>query len=292
LSYESWVDGGLTPLERAAGLWEIVYGKNNGDCFDREAEEFEGQRSTNFAEGMRSLKNPARFKEASKLIAGLSSKRAIKNVLIKKVHQNNLELAIVRYMAHEELPTYYASILKSPSCIDRLMEGILYKVCKIRPAEKLSRQIKDLSVSLRNNVDRITAYDRVSFVQQFIHQAVDRHLGVGAAQWIPVAPMKNALSAARLHLSILDVLNHGPDYVVCMDRLSAASSQLEYHKPRPSTAPLGKKSWRRWRVRHLRPLSYYFSEENRSLLRALISLDENVPSEQFVSEALNLYANV
>ena len=291
LSYESWVDGGLTPLERAAGLWEIVYGQKNEDCSVPEVEKLEEQHSTDFAEGMRPPKDPARFKEATKLIAGLSSKKAIKNVLIKKVHQNNLELAIVRYMAYEELPAYYASILQCPNCIDRLTEGMLYKVCKIKPAEHISRQIKDLSVSLRGNADRLTAYDRVSFVQLFIHQTVDRHLGVGAAKLIPVVPMKNALSAVRLHLSILDVLNHGPDYVVQIDDSSNASSQLEYHKPRPSTAPLGKKSWRRWRVRHLRPLSYYFSRKNRSLLRALKGLDENIPSEQFVSEALNLYAN-
>jgi hypothetical protein len=101
--------------------------------------------------------------------------------------------------------------------------------------------------------------------------------------------MKNAFSAARLHLSILDVIDRPPGYVAYIDSLSAAALQLECDEPRPSTAPFGKRSWPRWRVRHLRPLSYYFPQGQRALLKALTSLDEDVPSDQFVHEALLVY---
>lgn len=281
----------MTPLERAAGLWDILYGRNNGECSCGECEECDWRRNTKLDERKKALENSARFKEAAKLVAGLSGNRETKLALIQKVHHDSLESAIVRYMAKEALPEYYAAILKSQNCIDRLVEGIVYKVCKIQPAQTLAEQISNLSSSLRSNPSRLTAYDRVTHIQQFIYRTVDQYLWVGAARSISVAPMKNALSAARLHLSILDVIDRRPGYVAYIDSLSTATLQLEYDEPRPSTAPWGKRSWPRWRVRHLRSLSYYFPKERRALLQALRNLDENGPSDQFVYEALLLYAN-
>jgi hypothetical protein len=234
------------------------------------------------------FENSERFKEAATLVAGINGNKNIKLALIKKVHQNSLESAIVRYMTKEGLPEYYAAILRSPNCIDNLVEGVFYKVCKLQPAQNISEEIRSLSNSLRSNPNRLTPYDRVAQIQQFIHRIVDQYLWEGAAQSIPVAPMKNALSAARLHLSILDVTEHRPGYVAFVDNLSAAALQLENDEPRPSTAPQGKRSWPKWRVRHLRPFSYYFPQENRVLLQALKDLDESVPSDRFVHDALLL----
>ncbi len=280
----------MTPLERAAGLWGILYGRDNSECSCGICEECESRHNVEINKRKKNLENSARFKEAAKLVAGISGNRKAKLALIQKVHQDSLESAIVRYMAKEALPEYYAAILKSPNCIDRLVEGIFYKVCKVQPAQNLAEQISNLSNSLRSNPSKLTAYDRVTQIQQFIHQTIDQCLGVGAARSIPVVPMKNALSAARLHLCILDVIDRRPGYVAYIDSLSTATLQLEYDEPRPSTAPWGKRSWPKWRVRHLRPLSYYFPQERRALLQALRTLDENVPSDQFVYEALLLYA--
>ncbi len=280
----------MTPLERAAGLWGILYGRDNSECSCGICEECESRHNVEINKRKKNLENSARFKEAAKLVAGISGNRKAKLALIQKVHQDSLESAIVRYMAKEALPEYYAAILESPNCIDRLVEGIFYKVCKVQPAQNLAEQISNLSNSLRSNPSKLTAYDRVTQIQQFIHQTIDQCLGVGAARSIPVVPMKNALSAARLHLCILDVIDRRPGYVAYIDSLSTATLQLEYDEPRPSTAPWGKRSWPKWRVRHLRPLSYYFPQERRALLQALRTLDENVPSDQFVYEALLLYA--
>lgn len=267
-----------------------MYGNDNGECSCGICEECAWRRDTNLAKRTKELENSWRFKEAAKVVAGLSGNRETKLALIQKVHQDSLESAIVRYMASEALPGYYAAILKSPNCIDRLVEGIFFKVCRIKAAQTLAEQISNLSSSLRSNPGRLTAYDRVALIQQFIHRTVDQYLGVGAARSIPVEPMKNALSAARLHLSILDVIDREPSYVTYIDSLSSATLQLEYDEPRPSTALYGKRSWPRWRVRHLRPFSYYFSIERRALLQALLNRDENVPSDQFVYEVLLVYA--
>lgn len=291
MSYESWNDGGLTPLERAAGLWGIMYGRDNGDCSCGECEECEARQSASTAKRTKELENSSRFKVAVKLIAGISGNREIKLTLIQKVHRDGLDSAIVRYMAKEALPEYYAAILKSPNCIDRLVEGVLYRVCKLKASQTLTEQIGSLGSLMRSNPSRFTAYDRVTLMQQFIHQTVDRSLGVGAARSIPVPPMRYALSAARLHLGIYDVIDRRPGYVAYIESLSTATLQLEYDEPRQSTAPFGKQSWPRWRVRHLRPLSYYFPAERRALLQALRSLDEGTPADQFVNKALLLYAD-
>lgn len=277
-------------MERAAGLWGIMYGGDNGECSCGTCEECEWRHNAELNERKKKLENSARFKEATKIVAGISGNKKAKLALIQKVHQDSLESAIVRYMTKELLPEYYAAILKSPNCIDSLVEGIFYKVCKIQPTQNIAEQIRNLSNSLHSNASRLTAYDRVTHIQQFIHRTVDQCLWIGAAQSIPVVPMKNALSAARLHLSIFDVIDHRPDYVAFIDSLSSATLQLECDEPRPSTAPRGKRSWPKWRVRHLQPLSYYFPRERRALIQSLRNLDENVPSDQFVSEALLLYA--
>jgi hypothetical protein len=291
LSYESRSDGGLAPLERAAGLWGIIYGKNNEDCSCGTCEECQSQQDHDLRKRKAKLENSARFKEAAKVVAGLRSNRDIKLTLIRRVHQDALDSAILRYMAKEALPDYYAGILKSSHCLDRLVEGIFHKVCKIPPAQSLTEQIANLSSSLRLNEGRLTVYDRVTQVQRFIHHTIDVQLGTGAARAVPLAPMKNALSAARLHLSILDVIDHRPGYLCYIDGLSKAAIQLEYDEPRPSTAPWGKRSSPRWRVRHLRPLSYYFSKDRRALLHALDNLDEQATTDQFVNDAILLYAD-
>lgn len=193
-------------------------------------------------------------------------------------------------MVKEALPDYYATIIKNPNCIDKLVSGIFYKVSKMPPNQVLDEHISNLSCSLRRNTSRLSPYDRVTLIQQFIHRTVDKYLGVGAALLIPVAPMKNALSAARLHLSIFDVIDRSPGYVAYIDKLSTAELQFECDEPRPSTAPVGKRSWPKWRVRHLRPLSYYFPKEHRGLIQAIWNLDENVPSVDFINDALTLYA--
>lgn len=288
LSSDSWDDNCLTPLERAAGVGRLLNGGTRCHCGRWECDLDHAHESD---EIKNVPLNSEKFKAAVKLVAGLKNNRKIKLALIYKTYNDSLQFAIVRYMTKESLPGYYATILKNSECINRLAEGILYKVCKIEPTNLLKDQISNLSKSLRQNTSRLTAYDRVTQIQEFIHSAVDRHLGIGTAQKIPVTPMKNALSAARLHFNIFDIVDRQPGYVEYIDAVSNASLQMEYDDPRPSTAFSGKKFWPRWRVRHLRPLSYYFPQHHRANIQALRKLDENVPPEEFIKNAAFAYAN-
>lgn len=285
MSYENDEDCGLTELEMAAGVSSLINGRCGRHCpceicCEKDWDEID----------RRNFLSSDKFKAAAKLVAGLSDKKKIKNTLIHRAHRDKLDSAILRYMAKEDLPGYYAGIVKSPDCVAKLIEGILYKVCKINPESKLSEQIRTLSDSLQRNIKRRTAYDRVSDMQQFLHRNIDQILGVGAARSVPVAPMKNALSAARLNLHILDIINRQPDYIELIEILNSEAMKLEYQSPRPPTAPWGKLSQPRWRVRHLRPFSYYFPQESRALLNSLRDLDEDMPLEQFFYEASGIYA--
>lgn len=288
MSRDSWDNNGLTSLERAAGVGRLLRGGSQCHCGQWECDLYHAHEPD---ERKKKIGNSEKFKAAAKLVSGLNSNREIKLALIHKIYYDSLQSAIVRYMTKEKLPGYYSAILKSSECIDKLVKGILYKVCKIEPNNALADQISNLSSSLHKNASRLTAYDRVTNVQRFIHCTVDKHFGVGAALSIPVVPMKNALCAARLHFNISDITDRPPSYIEYIDIVSNASLQIEYDDPRPSTALSGKRSWPRWRVRHLRPISYYFRKDHRATIQTLKDLDENTPFEEFLHNAVLIYVD-
>lgn len=289
LSFDSWTDGGLTPEERAAGVWSLLYGKSRGYLDDDTDADFDAH-APRVVDQKATHECSERYRSAVKIVAGLASNRDVKLALLRTVHQDSMRAAIGRYMAKEQLPTEYAALVESPECIRRLVEGIFFRICKLKTSQSLTDQIIALGNAMRSNADQRTAYDRVGLMQQFIHRQVDQGLGLGAAQAIPVIPMKNALSAARLHLGIADLQHGSPAYIVFMDALSKAAMQREYDEPRESTAPYGKQSWPKWRVRHLQPFSYFFQPHHRRLLVALGELNEKTESDQFMEAALQLYA--
>ncbi|TDV92879.1 hypothetical protein BDK62_11514 [Halomonas alkaliantarctica] len=287
MSYDSWNDGGLTPLEHAAGLWGIIYG--NGQCGCGDCDECALHEEKLQYKRKEELEGSARFKDAIKVVGGLPRNHDIKLALLRRIHLDSIDVAILRYMAHETLPAYYAGLLKSPQCIERLIEGLFIKVCRITPTPDLSNDIHNLASALRSNPLRQTAYERVGHMQRFIHDTIDRQFGNGASLELPVSPVKNALSAARLHLSIADA-NRSADYIEQLDAASMLAATVEYAQPQHFAAPPGKRARAMWRVRHLRPLSYYFSENHRQLLVTLRTLDEQLPREQFIYQAAMMYA--
>lgn len=290
MSFDTWNDGGLTPEEHEAGVWSLLYGKSRGYLDDEEDEDFDDKSAKVKKETM-ALEHSERYKRAVKLVGALSSNRDIKLELLRAVHHDSLRAAIGRYMAKEQLPKEYAALVERPECIQKLVEGIFYRVCKLKTDQALTDQIIVLSNAMRNNLNQLTAYDRVGLIQQFIHQHVDQNMGLGAARAIPVVPMKNALSAARLHLGVADLLHGSPAYILFMNSLSSAAMQHEYDEPRSSTASYGKRSWPRWRVRHMQPLSYFFQPTQRRLLLALEELNESLEKDQFMEKILQLYAD-
>lgn len=287
MSFSSWDDNCLTPLERAAGVGSLLRGGGHCHCGRWECDL---DHSDDPDERNIQIEKSKKYKAAIKICAGMDKNREIKQALMHRVYQDSLQSAIVRYMTIEKLPAFYASIIRHSLCIDKLIKGVLYKVCKVEPMPSLDDEICTLSISLRNNIDRVTAYDRVTKIQQFIYKVVDQRFGIGSARYIPVNPMKHALSAARLNFNISDLTEKKAGYIEYMNAVSFASVELEYSNPRPSTANSGKRSWPRWRVRHIRPLFYYFPERHRLTIQAMKELDMNLSVEKFIHDIVILYA--
>lgn len=295
MSYDNDGDGGLTELERQAAVWGIIYGGAGGYTSSSRFCECDHLGECTYCknqERKNKLELSARFREGAKAVAGLDSNREIKNALIKGVHKESLDHAIISYMVAEDLPYYYASIVRSPNCLDSLIKGIFFKVCGLQANPILVAKIKELEATLQANPERLIPYDRVGRMQQFIFQTVNLYMGPNSDRAIPTDPMKNGLSAARLHLSIFDVTDHHPSYVVHMDTMSTAATFLEYDDPRPFIVSPGKTLRRRWRVRHLRPLSYYFTLKHRELINRLAGVSEGMSTPDFLREILQVYADV
>jgi hypothetical protein len=296
VSYDRWRDGGLTPLEHAAGVWDILHGRKGDDPYEDgpdflvRAEERELRRSQIHAARPLSIQNSARFNEASKMIAGMRDKKLVQTTLIEKVHEQQLDAAIVRYMSDERLPEFYATILKTPKCLDRLIEGILFKVCHVPPSLALAEQIDHLRSRVRTNTELLSAYERVAWVRQFIYKIVDNFFGTGSAYLIPVRPMRQALSAARLHLGIVDTMERHAAYTACIDQRANTAADREVANPAILALPLGKKFYPHWRRRHLRPLSHFYTEEDRVRIRTLVELDHGLPDADFLEAAALAFA--
>lgn len=295
MSYDDGMDYGYTSQGFPAGPWEYLVGSDvecerceeEGECEICKEKNDRVQRRTEAI----LAKISSRFKEGTKAVAGLNWNKQVKLTLIHKLHQDGLDSSIKRYMAREALPAYYAAILKNHQCIDRLVQGILSKVCHIRVNPALEVQIRELSSTIRKNPNFQSPYDRVTQIQQFIHRTVDQYLGEGAAFLIPVSPMKNALSVARLHLSIFDVMHHHLVYNAYLDELARAEARLEHVEPRPSKFRQEKRYYARWRVRHLQPLSYFYSPARFAVIEALRNVDESIALNDFVKKSLKIYAD-
>lgn len=296
MSYDRWCDGGLTPLEQAAGVWDILYGHKGDDLYKdgqdslARAEEREHHSSEAHAARRLLMQNSARFNQASKLIAGVRDTKLIQAMLIEKVHEHQLDAAIVQYMSDERLPEFYAAILKTPKCLDRLIEGILFKVCHVPSSLALVEQIDRLRNHVRTNTELLTAYERVGQVRQFMYEVVNNFFGAGSAYLIPVRPMRQALSAARLHLGIVDTMGRNAVYTAQIDQQANAAADREVANPALVALRPGKKFYPLWRKRHLRPLSHFHTEEDRVRIRALIELDHLLPQRDFLEAAALAFA--
>lgn len=281
----------LTETEIEAGITSL-------DQFDDDAEsgdEDDGGSFTNppreKSEKRAGCISAERVKIGAKLIGGLDCVKKIKRRLTNKLLQENTDYAIDRYLRREGVPAVYWNVVSSNDCIETLIFGILYKVCGMSSSMALNGEIAELCVSLKRNSARSIAYDRVGLIQRFVHSKVDSHFGEGAQSRLPVKHMRNLLSVARLHLNLHDINSGDEDYLLYMDGLSTAMSNLEYFLPKETALPEGKTLFPKWRVRHLRPLSHFYRESIREKITDLEALSGDISLSMYAAEALKIYAS-
>ena len=229
-----------------------------------------------------------RLSKGAKLIAGLNGATQIQRRLIYQLMLENSEDAINRYLKKEGVPAIYQPLVTLDDCIETLIRGIFYKVCRMRRSADLDREIKALNNSLRENSQHLIAYERVGLIQHFIHRKVEKAFGNQSS--LPVHHMRNLLSVARLHLSLHDLVSKDEAHALLLDDLSSARAAIEYFTPTETILPEGKTYYPRWRVRHLRPLSYFYQQFWRQRILDIKKLDLCMDPQRYAELALNIYA--
>lgn len=235
----------------------------------------------------------ARLKEAARIIAGVKSRSVIRAKLIHHLMLEETDAAIAAYFRRERIPIAYHAIVKQDDCIEILVRGIFYKVAMLPRKAALDAEVARLCTSLKANEDKLIAYERVGVLQRFVHEKLRLHGNASTVGRVRVEAMRCLLSVARLHLNLTDLQAHDPAYAVYMTEVSNARASLEYLNPSPPP-PLvdGKHIYPRWRVRHLRPVSYFFRRKARRRLSVLLALDIDLPLVNYVEAACRAFALV
>ena len=233
----------------------------------------------------------SRLKRAARVVAGLTAKSAVRAKLVQKLMREETDAAIVSYLSRERIPAPYHALVRLDDCIEILVRGIFYKVAALQRKAALDAEIDRLCASLKANEEKLIAYERVGVLQRFIHEKLRLHSDAGAREQVRVAPMRCLLSVARLHLNLVDLEARDAGYAVYMDEVSSARAALEYLSPSTPPPPVeGKRIYPRWRVRHLRPLSYFYSRKARRRLSALLALDIELAFDAYVEAACREFA--
>lgn len=233
----------------------------------------------------------ARLKEAARTIAGLTVKSAVRAKLVHHLMREETDAAIASYFCRERIPTVYHAIVRQDDCIEILVRGIFYKVATLPRKAALDAEIARLCASLKANEEKLIAYDRVGVLQRFVHEKLRLHGDAGTVGRVRVEPMRCLLSVARLHLNLVDLQVHDAGYAVFMNEVSNARASLEYLSPSsPPPSVEGKRVYPRWRVRHLRPISYFFRRKAKRRLSALLTLDIELTFDTYVEAACRSFA--
>lgn len=235
--------------------------------------------------------NSSRLRDAARIVAGLTIKSEVRAKLIQHLMREETNAAIESYLSRERIPATYHPLIRLDDCIEILVRGILYKVAAIPRKASLDAEVTRLCTSLKINEEKLIAYERVGILQRFVHEKLRLHGSSGTSEGISVEPMRCLLSMARLHLNIFDFESRDPGYAIYMNELSSARASFEYLSPSPPPlASEGKQIYPRWRVRHMRPLSYFYGRKARRQLSALLALDIELEFDAYVDAACRGFA--
>jgi hypothetical protein len=235
--------------------------------------------------------DPARLKEAARIVAGITAKSAVRAKLVHRLMREETDAAIASYLWRERIPIAYHALIRLDDCIEILVRGIFYKVAALPRKAALDAEVARLCASLKANEEKLIVYERVGVLQRFVHEKLRLHGHAGTRERARVEPMRCLLSVARLHLNLVDLEARDAEYAVYINEASSARASLEYLSPSvPPPAVEGKRVYPRWRVRHLRPLSYFYRRKARRRLSALLALDIELAFDAYVEAACRSFA--
>lgn len=204
--------------------------------------------------------------KAAKVFAHLDSKRAILSALARELLKVGKPYAIRRYGRLEGLTVESQELSLNENCLRYLAIHFFSEHAVILDTKIL--QIIDKAVLDVKSISSDIAYDKIRQFQEFLHSEIVRHKGVGADLRLDREQMQTILSTARLHLSCEEVKVNN------LEGLTALSSRyalrIAAEKKSNSESRYGS-NIKNWKLRHIKPLVWYYGISVRESLRMLVS---------------------
>ena len=286
--------GAFTELEIAAGVPDLVFGpreESTGRGFGYELDAYDVLDEKE-EEQVRTREN-----SAAKLSKTSETLDSFKMCVIKLLLEEEIDYIIKRYSKKESLPDIYHGLIRQKECLEILIKGMLGKVAKINITSSLEEEVRNVVATVLKNKGMCTPYQRVGEIQSFIHNKVDEIYGRGSCTNLPKQHMRNLLSAARLYLSIREISGGNALYLnYIMDKCEAEAEEEEKRAEQYCSSDYvylaaGKHYYPKWRVRHLRHVSYYSRESTRELISNIREVSEAEIGEGLARDKIiSLYA--
>lgn len=269
--------GAYTGLERAAGIPNLVHGGTSDSSNEK-------QKTSEFEALCRQQKT-----EVIKAISHLKTVEQVQNKVLKKLLFDNLNRMVEGYRVSEKLPSEYVRLAMQSNAMPVLLKGVIKDLINNTLTKELIEDIEKFCCTIYQNHDLEIVYDRVSYVQKFVHNLVDSIFGEGYHQTLPSKKMKYLLSASRLHLNIEDFKNLNASSLYDIVSRSKELSEKEEVSPRPVKLAPQKQYVSYWRVGHLRSILTFQDEYQKSQIASVLKINTALDIELFKQEIVNIF---
>jgi len=227
--------------------------------------------------------------DIAKLISGLESKEKIKNIITKKIINDNIHKISLIYIRSENISYEYIDIVKNKLFFDVIIKGFFKKNCNHILNEIDVNKIKDFSESLYLNVNNDIVYDRVGKIQKFIHNMANEIFWDSVHLTLNIEAMRIVLSVSRLHLNIHDMKNLPIDKICDIAERSEKKSDNERINPERIKLPPGKKYIPEWRFYHFNSIYYNYDFFNQ--IKEINSIDIGIPLDDLKNQIIYIMIN-
>lgn len=216
-----------------------------------------------------------------KITASTRNNTKMRNTIIKKLLQEQLEKMIQEYSKDEKLPMDFQNLAKQENCLKVLLKGFFKQKCHFVLSDEFVDEINEFIGILYINFNLDIIYNRVGEVQKFIHDKVQKENGKDSHKELDSVYMKNILSTARLHLNIYDIKNKEIESIILIKNKTIIEILKEYKSPTKINLGIEKKFIPVWKARKMKYLIEYMSSEFKEKITSLSELDIRLPQEDF-----------
>lgn len=294
MSYDS--ENGLgcyTELEIASGIPSLVDGRSNGYLDEEEnqiAEQTWKEKNSQIDFLIRPYDEEKRINLSGQLVSA-ESPLDVKSITIKNLIRGDLDYTIQRFGKKEGIPESYLKHIKKKDFIQSMVKGLFSKHLKISLTSKIVAEVNEFLGHLQNNHEMETPYNRVSKLQNYIHNKARFTYGLDAHKNLPRKQIGMILSCTRANLSLFDIESSDnrfvPKNLITKNKNEVPSDyfgyiffkciyQSKFENLYPSATPIINGEYKsRWNVRFMKPISYYSTLETREKIDQVIDLDNS-----------------